>query len=594
MRLRPYQKDCLNLMTRIIDGDHGVVLPTGAGKTVIFSEFIKYNLGKSFLIIVHRDELVEQVSNKLKDNGILFSIEKASKRASSKHIALMTEKIKRKKEKYKESLALREMEKSLLETSIEKRNIKRESFEEGSFRAKKLDKTITDFNQRIDSINRFASKEKEIMELEADEMTNVVVATAQSLHAGRISEWDKNIFDYIIFDEAHHLRSDSWNSIRNHFNSIRFGFSATWSPREDKFNPLFKLTIDELISQQYLARPFQIRKDFTHLEIRNGTKDHDELILNAIFENPSEKTIVFASSVAQANRINETLVNNKFISGCVTADTPKDVRKRIIKNFKEAKYGCLINFLIFFEGFDVPDATMIVAKNTEEKESYIQAAGRGLRITRNKKAAKILDIITRKEQCSAPVLFGLASTWVPKNNDLLKDYLDAKKYADSKRKTLNIYESWDSLMGNHKEMEPRVNTKIKPKTEYKKLLGDSAKITSYNSKYATAVTTGSRFYSPAEMLSKLLSSAIKENLNNSAVRNIDPKGICIDTRPLDVKRILAVKYIKKYKSVDKFMRDLFFKLRRFPLTEKQCDAAIKTGKAMDDYEKHNDNIVVDN
>ena len=67
MKLRPYQLECLKVIEE--KSTHGiyrqlVVLPTGAGKTVIFSELIKEKNLKT-LVIAHRLELLEQAEAKI-------------------------------------------------------------------------------------------------------------------------------------------------------------------------------------------------------------------------------------------------------------------------------------------------------------------------------------------------------------------------------------------------------------------------------------------------------------------------------------------------------------------------------------------------
>src|SRR5215472_17794864 len=65
--LRPYQAQALNAIT---DAEKRgirrpmVVLPTGSGKTVIFSTLVHRRPGRS-LILAHRDELISQAAAKL-------------------------------------------------------------------------------------------------------------------------------------------------------------------------------------------------------------------------------------------------------------------------------------------------------------------------------------------------------------------------------------------------------------------------------------------------------------------------------------------------------------------------------------------------
>jgi superfamily II DNA or RNA helicase len=70
MELRPYQKQLIdNINARWEAGDRRVLaqLPTGAGKTVCFSELARQflDVGESVLILAHRKELIIQAKDKL-------------------------------------------------------------------------------------------------------------------------------------------------------------------------------------------------------------------------------------------------------------------------------------------------------------------------------------------------------------------------------------------------------------------------------------------------------------------------------------------------------------------------------------------------
>ena len=70
MELRPYQEEA----RRAVEGDWEgaflrtlLVLPTGCGKTVVFSKIIEDMVreGRRCLILAHRGELLDQASDKL-------------------------------------------------------------------------------------------------------------------------------------------------------------------------------------------------------------------------------------------------------------------------------------------------------------------------------------------------------------------------------------------------------------------------------------------------------------------------------------------------------------------------------------------------
>jgi superfamily II DNA or RNA helicase len=69
---RPYQLDAIEALRKgWADGQNrvAVVLPTGAGKTVVFSHLAHQMLdslnGRRALVIAHREELIEQAASKL-------------------------------------------------------------------------------------------------------------------------------------------------------------------------------------------------------------------------------------------------------------------------------------------------------------------------------------------------------------------------------------------------------------------------------------------------------------------------------------------------------------------------------------------------
>ena len=72
MQLRYYQEEALGSLlkyfqTKPIDHNPLLVLPTAAGKTIVFSHLIKElsSSNKRFLILAHRQELVSQAKDKL-------------------------------------------------------------------------------------------------------------------------------------------------------------------------------------------------------------------------------------------------------------------------------------------------------------------------------------------------------------------------------------------------------------------------------------------------------------------------------------------------------------------------------------------------
>ena len=70
MKLRPYQSEAVDAVLREWDEGHRktlLVLPTGCGKTIVFSKIAQTQVDKGHraLILAHRGELLEQAADKL-------------------------------------------------------------------------------------------------------------------------------------------------------------------------------------------------------------------------------------------------------------------------------------------------------------------------------------------------------------------------------------------------------------------------------------------------------------------------------------------------------------------------------------------------
>lgn len=639
MQLRPYQTECLKLMLqppKLKTKGFGIKLPTGAGKTVIFSKFASELKNKNILIVVHREEILNQTIKKLKSFDIKANIEKASLRADQSSIKEIIQNLDRSKENLKirvenlrESITFheRELEKAEVEeeevNQINKRLTKvyTESLQvwqtnldlelapspatQDSIKKKhsrlKPKKLPTLATYRLSTAVENRKKDLTIAKLNLanaqnrldnwDQQSNirpsnVVVASVQSLHAERISIWDRFSFDYIIFDEAHHLEAKSWKAIQNYFcNQLNFAFSATLHPEVIGYDLLYQKNIEELIKAGYLARPLHIKKDLINAGIQAGTREHDKAILEILNKNPHEKTIIFTASVSQSELLAKT-INKTIPAASITSTTPADARRKYIEDFAEGKIRVLCNFLIMTEGFDDPGATMIVAKNTTDADGYMQTVGRGFRLFDNKTHVKIVDIVTRRGQVTLPSIFGLHSDW-EFEKEPLEDFLTAQAYAKEHDLDLPKFQNWGFL----RLKNPNTKKSRRDVKSFESIKSNSLSILSNSnygkSKYVTVVAPGaSRFYSEAETIRHYMKESLSEALTLQPIKNIDPSTLTVDPLlPLETKRLIAMKFIKKYKQYDRFLNVLFFKCRRYPLTEAQCDAAIRSGKALQLYEE---------
>lgn len=131
--------------------------------------------------------------------------------------------------------------------------------------------------------------------------------------------------------------------------------------------------------------------------------------------------------------------------------------------------------------------------------------------------------------------------------------------------------------------------------KYKTVLGDQVLITKYKASKHSSTAEGvllgaSTFYSPQEYLMRGLKEKLTHALAIQPVKQIDPASI-LDREPeklspLEIKRMKAVKYIKAYRFRNSFLNRLSYTLRKYALSEAQCDAVISTGMQFDEIDKN--------
>lgn len=100
--------------------------------------------------------------------------------------------------------------------------------------------------------------------------------------------------------------------------------------------------------------------------------------------------MIFAATVKHAKECLESLPSE--LSAIVTADTAKEDRKKILKDFKNNKIKYLVNISVLTTGFDAPHIDVIALLRATESIGLLkQMIGRGMRLHDGKKDCLILD-----------------------------------------------------------------------------------------------------------------------------------------------------------------------------------------------------------
>ena len=341
MELRPYQREAEAAILN--EWDAGIlrtllVLPTGCGKTIVFSKVIedRVRAGDRVLVLAHRGELLEQASDKLAQaTGLRCATEKAD------------------------------------ESCL------------GSW-------------------------------------YRVVVGSVQSLmREKRLSRFAHDYFQTIFVDEAHHVLSDGYQRVLDHFGQAKvLGVTAT-PDRGDMRNLgqcfqslAYEYTLPKAIREGFLspikALTIPLKLDLTGVGVQSGDFKAGDLgtALDPYLEQIADemtrhcsdrKTVVFLPLVKTSQKFRDILLRHGFRAAEVNG-TSQD-RAQILSDFDTGKYNVLCNSMLLTEGWDCPSVDCIVVlRPTKVRSLYSQMVGRGTRLFRGKDHLLLLDFLWHTER----------------------------------------------------------------------------------------------------------------------------------------------------------------------------------------------------
>ena len=255
-----------------------------------------------------------------------------------------------------------------------------------------------------------------------DLMLPVQVASIQTItHPSNRQFADAFHADFIIIDEAHHATAQSYTKLWNYYpDSKKLGVTATpWRMDGRGFRGNFdtlilSMPIKEFIEKGWLAPykyysvPFDSRirseidsiKEFgidgdyktSALEQVVDTGRIRAQLLDSYFEFvKGKKGIIYSISRKHSKHICQQFLNAGIKIADIDSETPANLRKKLVQDFKNGELDIIVNVDIFSEGFDCPDLEFVqLARPTRSLVKYIQQVGRGLRKNGDKQCL-ILD-----------------------------------------------------------------------------------------------------------------------------------------------------------------------------------------------------------
>lgn len=352
--LRPYQADAVSALLSHLEAEpadnHGlIVLPTGAGKSVVIAETIRQVLAAHgdwrILNLIHRRELVDQNAAKLAALGVDAGI-------------------------YSAGLSRRDTSHRVIVAGIQSlaRGV-RSCLEAGRF-----DLVIIDEAHRLPppGESQYQSVLAALLEANPELRLAGLTATPGRLGQGMLTDPGRDgqppQFSRIVY------QADMKQLIRDGYLSDLVGYEGEFSVKTDGL---------------------KIRRgDFLDAEVAGRFADIQDACIDEIIRRGESRRgwVVFASSTGQAEHILARMRSAGIAAGLVLGSTPDDVRDGVVSDFRTEKLRCIVNLNVLCEGFDAPHADLVaLMRATVSPGLLVQMAGRGSRVHPGKENCMILD-----------------------------------------------------------------------------------------------------------------------------------------------------------------------------------------------------------
>lgn len=341
MELRYYQNEAVDAIHKEWDNGHSktmLVLPTGAGKTIVASQIIKdqTSKGERVLFMAHRDELLTQASDKIKKcSDIDCAIEKAELTSlGSNNNAVV----------------------GSVQTLM--RNSRLSKFSDDYFGTIVID---------------------ECHHCLADSYLNIINHFSKAKLLGITATPD---------------RGDK-KDLATVFESLAYEYTMAQAIHDGFLCPIKA----QMIPLQLDINNVGIAQgDYNANQVSSALEPYlNQIAKEMLTYCVGRKTMVFLPLIKTSQAFCELL--NSYGLRAVEVNGKSEDREQILKDFANGKYDVLCNSMLLTEGYDEPSVDCIVVlRPTKVRALYQQMIGRGMRICDGKKDLLILDFLWLTER----------------------------------------------------------------------------------------------------------------------------------------------------------------------------------------------------
>lgn len=353
-KLRPYQQEAVDNTVRYFQKKRDpamIVLPTGAGKSLVIAELARIAKGR-VLVLAHVKELVEQNHEKYQSYGLeagIFSASLGKKDWDQKAIFGSIQSVARAPSEFFAEFSLLVIDEC------------HRVSEEGATQYQEVIQKLKEQNPHIC-----------ILGLTATPYRLGLGWIYEFSHNGEIKTEQKRFFKQCVYELPLSYM------IKNKFltSPVKVDIPVTcydFSELTEKNRMYTSAEVEELLKNQKRLTPLIVKNivDITERFNRQGV-------------------MIFSATVKHAQEILSSLPENQ--ARLVLGDTEIESREQIIEDFKERKFKYLVNVSVLTTGFDAPHVDVIaILRPTESNSLYQQIVGRGLRLDSGKTDCFILD-----------------------------------------------------------------------------------------------------------------------------------------------------------------------------------------------------------
>ena len=349
LTLRQYQERTIEMIYswfKVNEGNPCVVLPTGAGKSVVIAAFCQCALrdwpGTRILMVTHQKELIEQDYSKMKDvwpeadAGI-----------------------------YSAGIGLRQLDNRITFASIQ--SIYRHASEVGKVNLILIDEAHLINHEDAGMYRSFIADLKKV-----NPYLKMIGFTATPYRLGHGMLTDQPaIFNKPLIEPV---------SIRELQDSGYLCRLTSKNTETHLETDGVKITGGDFNGKQLL-------------EAVDVPGKNEAVVREVIRRGQDRKSwLFFCSGVSHAEHIRDLLREQDISAECVHGSMPLEEREKILRQFRSGKIRALTNVNVLTTGFDHPGIDLIcMMRPTLSPGLYMQMAGRGLRTAEGKENCLVLD-----------------------------------------------------------------------------------------------------------------------------------------------------------------------------------------------------------